>query len=130
MRWVNVLKLVASNRIRIMPSADTRQLLAGEPVDNTLAADPGRHAHEARRVGDHFADHRGIATEWMATKDAEQTCGICGRRDRDQLALVGHVQGVETEQLARPEHFRPDWNRGFVELHPDRRLIADFVERC
>ena len=43
------------------------QLLAGEPVDDALAADPGRHAHEVRRVGDHFADHHGIATEWMAT---------------------------------------------------------------
>src|SRR5664280_2232191 len=130
MRWVSALKLVASNRMRIVPSADAWQLLAGEPVDHALTADPGRHAHEARRVGDHFADHRGIATERMAAKDAEQTRGVFGRRDRDQLALVGDVQGVETEQLARPENFRPYWNRGFVEPHPHRRLIADFIERC
>src|SRR5664279_1876149 len=129
MRWVSALKLVASNRMRIVPSADAWQLLAGEPVDHALTADPGRHAHEARRVGGHFADHHGIATERVAAKDAEQTPGIFGRRDRDELALVGDVQGVETEQLAGPENFRPDRYGGFVKPHPHGRLVADLVER-
>src|SRR5512143_3238393 len=117
MRWVRALKLVASNRIRIAPSADARQLLAGEPVDNTLTSDPGRHAHEACGVGDHRADHHGIATERMTTKHAKQTRGVFGRHDRDELALVGNVQGVEPQQFAGPENFRSYWNRSFVEPH-------------
>src|SRR5664280_1048649 len=124
MRWVSALKLVASNRIRIVPSADARQLLAGEPVDDALATDPGHHAHEERRVGDHFADHHGLAAERMAAKDAEQTRGVFCRRDCDKLALVGNVQGVETEQFAGPEHFRLDRNGGFVEPHPHGGLVA------
>jgi len=70
------LKLVASSRILIAPSADARQLLAGEPVDHALAADPRRHAHEARWVGDHLADHHGLLPERMAAQDSKQTPGV------------------------------------------------------
>src|SRR5664279_1895935 len=129
MRWVSALKLVASNRMRIVPSADARQLLAGEPVDHALAADARRHAHETRRVGDHFADHHGVAAEWMAAKDAEQTRGVFCRHDCDKLALVGDVQGIETEQFTGPENFRQDRYGGFVEPHPHGGLVADLVER-
>src|SRR3974377_1077889 len=108
MRCVSALKLVASSKTRIKASADTRQLLARQPVDNAFAADSRDHAHESRRVGSDFADQCGVAAKRMRPEDLQQTVGIGRWRDSDKLAFVGDVQSVEAEQLAGSENLRSD----------------------
>ena len=66
-RCVEAVEARASgSRMRIgSPSADARQLLAGEPVDDARPPKRVSHLDEVVRVLDHLADDRGIAAERM-----------------------------------------------------------------
>ena len=44
-------------------SADARQLIAAQPVDDALAAETRAHLHEVMRIGHHFTDQRGISAQ-------------------------------------------------------------------
>ena len=92
---------------------------------STMRSPPMRVAMRTKRAGSAITSPItvGIAAEWMCAHDAEQTRGVVGRYDGDELALVGDVQGVETEQLAGTENLGLDRNGGFVEPHADPRLM-------
>jgi hypothetical protein len=79
--------------------ADPWQLVAGQPVDDALAAEARAHLYEMVRVGHHLADDRGVASERMRTHRRQQPRGVLGRADRDELAFAGDAQRIQAQEL-------------------------------
>ena len=69
-------------------SADARELLAGENVHDSGAADAGFHQHDAGRVGGDFADERGFDAERVGAHGGENFVCVVAGNDRDELAFV------------------------------------------
>ena len=64
---------------------------------------------DARRLGADLADRAPRrAPSGMGAQRGERGVGFVGGDDRDELALVGDVERVDAEQLARAGHRRPD----------------------
>src|SRR5512132_2361838 len=74
--------------------ADARELLAGQPVDDAVAAEPGAHLHEAVRIADDLADDRRLPAERMRAHGRQQPFRVLRRAEGDELALVGDVQRI------------------------------------
>ena len=78
------------SRIEERSSANPRQLLAEQHVDDPRTADTGFHQHHPGMITDDFSDHLSVTPERMFTHLPED--GRCGvrRDDGQQFALVGH----------------------------------------
>ena len=63
---------------------------------------------DALGLGDDLADHCGVAPEGMGPQRGDGSGGFPWREDRDELALVGHVERVDAEHVARASHHRRD----------------------
>ena len=78
--------------MRIARSADARQLLAGEPVDDPPAAERGAHLDEAVGVLDRAADDRRIARRadgrCIAASTASATSGATIATSLPSLATL------------------------------------------
>ena len=65
----------------------------------------------------------------MRAHHGEQPRGVFRRADRDQLALVGHVERIEPEELAGGVDLRLHRDRGLADQHADVRLAGELVQR-
>ncbi len=80
----------------VRPSANSRKLLACEPIDNSAAAERGRHLHEALLVIGHPTDDRRITTKRVRTHRSHETIRGVGRHDGDELAFVRDIERIQT----------------------------------
>ena len=67
--------------------------------------------------GDDLANHRRIGALRVRSHRGDRSVGFVGRNDRDELALVGDVQRIDAEHVARAEHLRLDREACLVEDH-------------
>ena len=112
-RCVRLLKRVGEEQdAHRRRSADPRQLLAGQPVDDAPAAEarcPSARSGARRRcTSPMIAASRPSGCARIAASSA---LGVVGGADRDQLALVGDVERIEAEELAGGRHLAaaPEW---------------------
>ncbi len=109
-------------------SADAGQGLAGEPIDNPFATKGGLHAHELVGVRHHLADDGGVTPLGMGAHGGQQGLGLVRRADGDELALVGDVEGVQTEQLTGGGHLLAHRDGVLAHPHADAGLAGEFIE--
>ena len=109
--------------MRIARSADARQLLARQAVDDAPAAERSDHLHEPALIGDGLADDRGVAAERMSLHRHKRGRSACGRDHCDQLALVGDIERIEAQEFAGCGHFGLDRDQPFVDSEAHARLI-------
>ena len=76
------------------------------------------------------ADQRRVAAEGMGAHGGQNARGLIGWHDRDQFALVRHIERVEAKQFAGAAHDFAHRDGRFVEFEPDLRLRGDFVQRA
>ena len=69
-------------------------------------------------TGHDLADERGVSSQRVGSHDFHQAAGIIGRNDGDQLALVGDIERVEPQHLARSPHLATDGNGGLARRTP------------
>ena len=79
-------------------------------------------------ITDDFSDHLSVTPERMFTHLPED--GRCGvrRDDGQQFALVGHIERIESQNLARPLDGVADRDLSFVDDHTDPAARCDFVQ--
>ena len=70
------------------------------------------------------------AAERVCAHRGEDAIGISGRKNSKQLAFVGDVKRVETEDLARAFDFLADGNLRFVEQHAHPCALRDLAQRA
>ena len=79
-------------------------------------------------IGSQLADQRGVVPQWMRTHRRQQLGCVGTGADGDQLALVGHVERVQSQQFAGGCHYRFDRNRALLQHHADPGLAGNFVQ--
>src|ERR1035438_9091124 len=72
-------------------SADPRQLVAGQHVDDAGGAEGCVHGNESAMAIDHFADDGGLGAERMAAHGCQYGFGRRRRHDGDKLSFVGDI---------------------------------------
>src|SRR5271166_6489313 len=105
-------------------SADSRQLIAGEHVDDALAAERCLHRYHAGRFARDLADDGCIAAGGLGPHRRQHPVRIGGRHDRDELSLVGEVERVEPEDLADATHRLLDRQVAFADPDADANSFS------
>lgn len=129
-----------------MASADPGKLLAEGDVDDTGRPEAGPGDDDTRMVLGDPPDHAGVAAMLVGAHRGQHLVGGAGRHERDELALVGDMERVETgvlegdiatsidaDALRRPAR-RPvalvDTNAGFGgERHLDAVMVRSGLDR-
>src|ERR1039458_2645279 len=111
-------------------SADPRQLVAGQHVDDAGGAEGRVHGDESRMALDHFSDDRGLRAERMPAHGGEYRFGRRRRDDGDQLPLVGYIKRVQAQNFAGPAHAVVYGEGGFADGDAGMRLHRDLIERA
>src|ERR1017187_48767 len=111
-------------------SADPRQLVAGQHVDDAGGAERGVHGDESGMASDHFSDDSGFGAKRMAAHGGERGFGRGYRDDGDELSLVGYIQRVQAQNFAGPAHAVVYDEGRFADGDARVRLHRDFIERA
>ena len=83
-------------------SANPRQLITDQHVDDPLTAKSGMQHHHTTRFGRDLADDRGMPTGWMCAHGRQQRPGMLARHHGHELALIGEIEGVEARISQAP----------------------------
>ena len=93
--------------------ANARQLLAHQHIHDALAAKTGLHVYPASpSTLQDLADIGCFGTQRVGAHGGQGRFGLMFRHHRNELAFVGQIQGVESEDFAKAFYFGPD--RGIV----------------
>ena len=65
----------------------------------------------------------------VAAHNRQQRFRVAGRTDAHQLALIGDMQRVQSQQLTGRRHLGPHRDGAFIQHHADVRRIRQFVKR-
>ena len=93
-------------------------------------ADPAAHDDAAARLGRDLADRRRAGAERMGAQQRERLVGPLARDEREELPLVGHVQRIEPEDLARAADLVAHRQGRLVEPDADPGRRRDLVQRA
>jgi hypothetical protein len=111
-------------------STDARQLFADQHIHNAFASKRGEHRDPASLSFTDRPDHTGAAAEWVRTQDGKRVIGAFRRRDNDDFAFVGQIEGVEAQYFAEAPNILADRSLGLLDLDRDLRSIRDLIEDC
>ena len=111
-------------------SADTRQLVTGQHVQEPHAAHTGANADLADRSLGDAADNAGVTSVGMIFHNSQDLRRIPGLGDDNHFAFIGQIQGIKTQDVADGQHFRPDGNVIVIQHNAHIRLTGHFVEGC
>src|SRR3974377_1801941 len=95
-------------------SADPRQLLAVQHVDDALDAEGAAARDLPGRPFSHRADHVSTARHRVSPQERDGALRIFGRDKSDEASLIGHVKRIEAEKLAGGDHLSALWDRLFL----------------
>src|SRR5271156_6902443 len=84
----------------IKPSTNTRQLFADQHIADPPPAEHSAHGHSTREAVANAPDDGGVGAKRMRAHGRQRRLGFIGRRDDQDLAFVGEIERVETEDLA------------------------------
>ena len=87
-----------------------------------------RMVTRAGMAAGYSADDLRIPSQRVLAHCAQHLISDGGFYDRHQLTLVGDVQGIESQHLARALYFRSNRNGSFFQLNPDTRLGGNLVQ--
>src|SRR5207244_13208082 len=104
--WPRAAMPMSAGGARPVPggSADPREKLAIGPFEDPAASDGGAHHHQAGVFGGDAADAHGSSPSRVFAHGGEDGPRRLRRHHRHELALVGDVQHIESEDLARAPH--------------------------
>ena len=107
------------SRIEERSSANARQLLAEQHVDDPRAADTRFHQHHPGVITDDFSDDVSVTPEKMLAHLPEYSRCRVRSDDRQQFALVSHIKRIQPENLAGPFDGLPHRDLSLVDNHAD-----------
>ena len=81
-----------------------RYVLDGWPLEHADTADPAAGEDASRVFGYDPSDDGPVAAERIRAQAGERLLGAPGRDHGDELALVGHVERIEAQDLAGAAH--------------------------
>ena len=110
-------------------SADARQLVAGQPVDDAPAAEAGAHLHEVVRVGHHLADQRRLRPSGWARMAASSRSACSGGTIATSLPSLATYSGSRPRNSQAASTCALHRDGGFVDEHADAGLRGDLVQR-
>src|SRR5438309_10151690 len=105
-----------------------RQLFAYEHVDDAAPAENSLHHDTAGAVVGHVADPRGSFAKRMRLERRQCSSSIFRWYDADDLALVGKIEGIQTQNLAEAFDLAAERRVVFIDLDAYLRRIGDFVQ--
>ena len=85
----------------ILTLADPGKLLTGQEVNNTLSANDRFKDDVGFRPGNDLTDDRSPGRRWMIFHDPQRGLGAFRWHKRDKSAFTSHIQGIESQKLAR-----------------------------
>ena len=109
-------------------SANPRQLFADQHVDNTLSAESGVQHHHARRLLGYFADNGRMFSRRMRAHRRQYPVRVRARHNRYQLAFVGEIKRVESENFAGTFHFLAQRQRGLADTDRNVGALRELIE--
>jgi hypothetical protein len=109
-------------------STDARQLFADQHIDNAFASERGEHRDPASLSFTDRPDHTGAAAEWVRTQGGKCLIGVFRRRNYDDFAFVGQIEGVEAQYFAEAPNILADRSPGLLDFDRNLRGIRDLVE--
>src|ERR671917_2981518 len=109
-------------------SADPRQRVADQKIDDPGAPESGLEQNQPRRIVGYPANHRRSGAQWMRLQRGH--CGVrrVGIDDHHDPSLTGNVERVDAQQLAGPADLRAYRDGLFLDHHGNARSRGDFVE--
>src|ERR1017187_3270364 len=113
---------------RVAKLTNSWELLAEHDVQNARTADLGLHQHHAGMIGNHLSDHGSFAAQRVLTHALDNFIRCFSGNDRDQLALVGHVERIESQYFAGALDSFADWNSALLQQHSDLQLDGNFIQ--
>jgi len=99
-------------------SADPGQGIADEHVNDPTTTERGPQDDDPGRVSHHLADERRLPPERVGPQHGYGGLGLFLRDHGDELALVGHVERVDAEQVAGAEDLGGDRQQPLFEDDP------------
>src|SRR5450759_3089640 len=109
-------------------SANPRELVAGEHVDDSGGAEGGLHGNHGGMPAGHRADDGGVAAQRVVAHGVEHGADDLGGHDGDEFAFVGDIERVEAEEFAGAADHFADGDGGLVEFDADFSEGGDFVD--
>src|SRR5215204_42254 len=110
------------------PSTNPRQRISDQHVYHACTTELGVHHDHACRLLAHLADDRSFFT----ALDVPQRCQGSVRRVRgdngEELAFVGYIERVYTQDLARPVYDTPDREPLLPERNSKPRVTGELVQ--
>ncbi len=79
---------------------NSRQLLAEHDVQDARAADLGLHQHHAGVIGNDLANHGSFAAQRVLAHALDNFVRCLSGNDGDQLAFVGDIKRIESQNFA------------------------------
>src|SRR5581483_5150355 len=109
-------------------SADAGKGITHQHVDDARAAEGGAQHHDRLRLLSDLADDRRLLAERVGPQRGGGGVSLVGRDHGDELPLVGDVEGIDPQEVARTGDRRVDGKGVLVEhdVHPGgpRQLVG------
>src|SRR5688572_26755270 len=105
-----------------------RQRVADKHVYHAGAAEAGVHEDHPLRLLAHLADYRGLFAAFDPAQRLEGAVGGFGGDDGEQLALVGDVERVYSQDLARPVYDFPNRDVSLPQSDPVPGIAGELVQ--
>src|SRR5215217_7944582 len=113
---------------RMSRSTNPRQRIPDEHVYHAGAAERGVHEDHPCGLLAHLTYDLGFLATFDSSQRLQGSIGNLGSHDGDELTFVGDVEGVYTQDLARPIDHVPDREPLFPEHDPVPRVTGELVQ--
>src|ERR1700756_2903443 len=113
---------------RIALSTDSRQLFPEQRIQHARAADLGVHEHHPRMIGNDFSDDARIVSQRVLPHASHNRIGGAPGHNCDQLAFVGHVKRIQSQNLTGAANRVAYRDLGLAHQHPDFGAHRDLIQ--
>ena len=79
-------------------------------------------------IGNNLADNTGLLPEFILLDGGKNFGYMFGGDNCDELALVGHVEGIKSQKFADTGGFVLNGNLLFIDSNPDLGCSGDFIQ--
>src|SRR6516165_4118896 len=117
------------NALAVLRSANTRQRIANEHVDDSAATIACGHQHGAARLLANFADDASLGPAGPGVKRLQRRVSKFGSYDRQELPFIRDVQRIETQQLTGSAHGVVNGKAVFKQNDAQPTIPGEFIER-
>ena len=108
---------------------NSRELFAEHVIQDARPANLGLHQHHAGMIGNDLSDYDGFRAQRVPAHVLDNFIRCVSGNDRNQLAFIGHIKRIESQDFAGPLDGFAHRNISFLQQHSDLRPAGNFIQR-